>query len=278
MTLAFHPQPLAARETGAGTPVVLLHGSFSDARQWRSLSDWLGGRHHVVAVDLPGYGNSRNVSADSLEEMVEHLRPFIVRHSPVHVVGHSLGGAVALKAACHFPGHVRSLTLIEPPVIGALSPRSDMASRGLVAAVLRSKIALAEGDAWDGTRQVIDYWNGAGAWDRTSFRLRQALAEQIGRAHRDYAALTSDRASRDDLASVVCPVLSLRGTHSPAITARVRDEVIRALPFARHEEIEGAGHMLPLTDPHLVDPMIGRFLARVDRGWQDVAGSTRLAA
>lgn len=281
MTFVHRSPQLATRETGSGTPVVLLHASFSDGRQWRSLTGYLEGRHRVVAVDLPGYGGSTATECDSLDAIAERLQPLVVGDVPVHIVGHSFGGAVALKMACRLPGHVRSLTLIEPPAIAALAPsaRQDQASRAFDRAFLRSRIALAEGDAWEATRHAIDFWNGDGAWKRTSFRLRQVLASQVGQAHRDYAALATDRTNEQDLAGVVCPVLSLRGTRSPAITARVRDEVVAALPFARHEEIEDAGHMLPLTDPHVVDLKIGQFLAQVDWGWQDAAvPAPRIAA
>ena len=274
MTTAIRFDQIAMTEEGQGSLVVLLHGSASDSRQWRSLTGWLSGRHRVVAPDLPGYGASAvaGVEESSLQAIADRLRPILVQNAPVHLVGHSFGGAVALKAACLFPGHVRSLTLIEPVAVGALwtaRGASTAESRAFRAAVASSATALGEGDAWTAMRLFIDFWNGEGAWERTSFRLRQFLAAQVGQVHRDYAAVAADVTTENDLAGVVCPVLSLRGGLSPAVTAAVADHLSQTLPFLRHIEVDGAGHMLPLTDPHIVDPLIGDFLGRVDRTWQD---------
>lgn len=283
MTTATRFDQIAAREEGAGVPVVLLHGSASDSRQWRSLTGWISGRYRVIAPDLPGYGASRAARMDgaTLADVAAALRPLLVERTPVHIVGHSFGAAVALKTACMFPGQVRSLTLIETAAPGLLWTERDcdiLETRDFLAAVRSSATALAEGDAWDSMRHIIDFWNGAGTWNRTSFGLRQALAAWAGQTHDDFAALASDTTTELDLAGVVCPVLSIRGSRSPAMTDAVAGFLRRALPFVRHVEIEGAGHMLPLTDPHIVDPMIGDFLARVDRGWQDTFGPVALAA
>jgi lipase len=284
MTAAIQFEDIAIRQEGEGTPVIALHGTASDSQQWRSLTGWLSGRYRVIAPDLPGYGGSRAAGRGrvlTLHDIAASLRPLITAGTPVHLVGHSFGGAVALKAACLFPGHVRSLTLIEPAAFGALwSERgnSGQDSDALRTAARNSRVALAEGDAWEAMRHIIDFWNGEDAWERTSFRLRQILAAQVAQAHRDFDALEGDVTTAMDLAGVVCPSLSLRGTRSPQVTAAIAEHLRRRLPFVRHEEIEGAGHMLPLTDPHIVDPMIGNFLARVDLGWQDNIGSRALAA
>lgn len=282
MDVTRQSEGLAAREEGRGVPVILLHDSASDSRQWRSLTGYLAGRYQVIAPDLPGYGGSRDAAggAPSLAGIAEALRPFVVLGTPVHLVGHGFGGAVALKTASLFPGHVRSLTVIEPAAYGALWTGRHRAagSRALRAAMGSSAACLAEGDAWTAMRIVIEFWHGAGAWDRTSFGLRQRLAADAGRVHRDFAAAAGDRSTALDLAGVVCPVLSLRGASSPPITAAVRDHLRQTLPFMEHREVEGAGHMLPLTDPHIVDPAIGKFLARTDRSWQDENGTAALAA
>ena len=283
MTSAIRFDQIATREEGTGVPVVLLHGSASDSRQWRSLTGWLSGRYRVIAPDLPGYGASRAArrGGATLATLADALAPILMEGAPVHLVGHAFGGAVALKAAGMFPGHVRSLTLIEPVAASVLWTERGYdipETREFLAAIRSSATALAEGDAWHAMARVIDFWNGEGAWARTSFGLRQALAAKVGPVHDDFAALAADVTTERDLAGVVCPVLSLRGSRSPAVTWAVARHLRTALPFVRHVEVAGAGHMLPLTDPHLVDPMIGRFLARVDRGWQDRFGSVARAA
>ena len=189
---------------------VLLHGSFSDARQWRSLTGWLGGRHHGRA---PSTCRAMAIRATFRTERTwrrwsntASVHRQVTRRSTSSAIPRRRGRAQGPRAT--FPSHVRSLTLIETAASSAPSRRRSrtwpaVASGGAFSARRWRWPRETRGTA---TRQVIDYWNGAGAWDRTSFRLRQALAEQIGRAHRDYAARAVGRAST--------------GTISPASSAR----------------------------------------------------------
>ena len=72
----------------------------------------------------------------------------------------------------------------------------------------------------------------------------------------------------------------IRGAESPAVMAALCDHLAQVLPGATRAVIPGAGHMVPLTDPHVVDPMIGDFLVRAEREWQDAQcnGPAELAA
>ena len=95
-------------------PVVLLHCSGSSGAQWRSLAAQLDARHQVLMPDLIGYGASASWGGSGtfcLAEETAPVRSILGRlNEPVHLVGHSYGGAVALHLARVRPAFVKSLT------------------------------------------------------------------------------------------------------------------------------------------------------------------------
>lgn len=271
-------------ETGQGTPVMLLHGSASSGKQWRSLTDHLKGRFRVIAPDLPGYGRSAapvsirqtlNATARSIARLIDQTG------EPVHLVGHSFGGAVALKIATLWPEKIRSLTLIEPAAFSAFWSRHGFdawQTRDFISMGRSARAELARGRSNDAMSRFIDFWNGKGAWQNFGFDQQIKLAPAINQVLRDFDALTADTMTALELAAVVCPVQILRGGASPAVMEPLTGNLISALPFASQTVFANASHMLPLTDPHLVDPAIDSFIKNVDRTLQSCVKSNAVAA
>src|SRR5438045_1111417 len=109
---------IAYAETGRGETVVLLHASASSGAQWRSLTECLQGRCHVLAPDLHGYGQTDprpEPALPGLGDVAALVDAILGRDTQrIHLVGHSYGGAVALRLASDRPARLLSLTLIEP--------------------------------------------------------------------------------------------------------------------------------------------------------------------
>lgn len=109
--------------TGDGrTPVVLLHGFGGDRSNWLFNVDALAADRRVISIDLPGHGGSgppgAEASVDGLAaDVIAALAALEI--SATHLVGHSLGGAVALTVAARRPDLVRSLGLIAPAGLGS---------------------------------------------------------------------------------------------------------------------------------------------------------------
>ena len=115
--------------------VIALHCSLGSGRQWTRLTAELGTSYRVIAPDISGYGSQLGWTdlPMTLADEVAHLGAAIDRvEGPLHLVGHSYGGAIAFKiaTASRFADRVRSLTLIEP-VLPTLLRRK---SRGPAAA------------------------------------------------------------------------------------------------------------------------------------------------
>ena len=107
---------------GDGTPVLLLHGFGADLNSWMFTQPVLAEGHRALALDLPGHGGSgRDVGAGDGAALSAVVEGFLAAldPGPVHLVGHSMGGAIAALLAARRPDLVRSLTLIAPAGLGA---------------------------------------------------------------------------------------------------------------------------------------------------------------
>jgi pimeloyl-ACP methyl ester carboxylesterase len=266
-----HPLPsgLHVPARGTGDPVVALHGSASSGAQWRSLVGYLEGRFCVFTPDLPGYGGSWRTATTGLAGDARAIAALLDRIGrPVHLVGHSWGGAVALKIAAERPEAVRSLTVIEPAALHLLRAGGP-ADRRLHAEVMSLGTALDPNAGPErriaAMRLVIDYWNGAGAWGRTSGGLQGFLLGCHDRIRAEFRALAREEGGVADLERITCPTLAVMGLESPVASLRVTEIVAGAVPRAVLRMVADAGHLLPLTDPHVVDPMIAAHILAASR-------------
>lgn len=104
-------------ESGSGAPVLLIHGFTGDAENWLFNHAYLAEDFHVIAIDLPGHGNSsKEIEDGSAAELASSVVELMKAKSlsGAHLVGHSLGGATAVEVARLAPQMVRSLSLIAP--------------------------------------------------------------------------------------------------------------------------------------------------------------------
>jgi pimeloyl-ACP methyl ester carboxylesterase len=107
-------------QRGSGLPVLLLHGFGADHASWRPLVQQLPSQLSLVGIDLPHHGKSPALQVASLKDIAEAVAQRLDQEgiAACHVVGHSLGGGVALALAAAQPGRLRSLTLLAPAGLG----------------------------------------------------------------------------------------------------------------------------------------------------------------
>jgi len=254
-------------ELGSGQPVMLLHSSGASSAQWRALMDRLSVRFHVIAPDLYGYGSSASWpgrGAFSLADEAALVRVLLDRlDEPVHLVGHSYGGAVALQVARAHGDLLRSLTLIEPVAFHLLrgSDSTDTAALREISAVAdvvgRS---LASGDYWHGCEHFVDYWSGQGSWAGMPADKRAALAARLVKVALDFQATIHEPSHLGEVERIAVPTLLLRGDRSPLPTQRICQRLARTMPNANSATIHGAGHMAPLTHRDQVNDLITAHL------------------
>ena len=216
----------------------------------------------------PGFG-AYTLAAEV--QLVEALLP--PGEGKIHLVGHSYGGAVALRFAMRHPERLRSLVLIEPVAFhllrdGMPDPEDRRLFREARALATLVWQAMASGDYRGAMAAFIDYWNGGGAWMRLKPELQAALTRRLPKVALDFHAVMSDPTPLVAYRRMAVPTLLLRGSESPAPAGRVAEILAERLPQARLRTIQGAGHMLPLTHKDAVNAAIAEHLFRgtVGRG------------
>lgn len=251
-------------------PVIALHSSASTGGQWKSLAATLAGRT-VLTPDLPGYGRAgfrgrvgRDDDASLAGDAAAVLRMPGADVPAFHLIGHSYGGAVALKIALSHPQRVASLTLIEPVLFHLLpldGGAEDMRHYRTILGIRdRLRGAVAAGWPAHGMAAFVDFWNGAGSWDSAEAEQRQRLAAQARAVLRNFTACLGESWPLAEVSRLAMPLLAISGEASPAVTRRLTDKLVDAAGEATAARLFGAGHMAPLTHPAAVNALIERHV------------------
>ena len=254
------------REAGRGAAVVCIHSSASSSAQWRPLMDRLAGRFRTLAVDLYGSGKSPVWPGRrplTLADEGALLAPvFAEAGERCHLVGHSYGGAVALAVALAEPGRVDSLVLFEPVLFSVLIAEdpTQPAAREITAVRDETIAALECGNAKASGARFVDYWMGAGTWASTPEPRREALATAMKTVKAEWDAVFREPTPLSAFAALDVPVLVITGSDSPASSRGVARLLTKTLPRVTAIEMEGVGHMGPVTHPDRVNALIERYL------------------
>lgn len=267
----FTTQKLTAHYTdaGDGPPVVLLHAGGSSSAQWRKISPSLQDRFRLLAPDLIGFGETGslpsgiNLSHDRQARLVLDLVAHIA-DAPVHLVGHSYGGATALRLAIDYPSLVDSLVLIEPIV----TPLLRLAGEARLYVELEEVAqrffdASSEQDVEDAWQNFIDYRNGEGAWDNLCDTVRARLLSQTKEIVDGFRSNLENRTTFDELESIAVPTMLLCGEATTEPDRRIAEILRDRIPDCAYGTIPGAEHMSPLTHPK---PVAGAVLGFLENG------------
>lgn len=266
-------------------PVMALHSSASSGGQWKALTRNLGWERPVLTPDLPGYGKASEsaplmTAADLAREAEWLLRNADLPAGPFHLVGHSYGGAVAMKLALLAPRRVRSLTLIEPVLFHLLSPAVVPAMwdcerrlhRDIVGLRDRIRGAVAAGWPGHGMAAFVDFWSGEDTWRRLDPAKRRFLALQAKSVLRNFEAAFAENWSLDDVGRLNLPLQIVFGDTSPPVTRRLCDLLVEAAGKGNHRvtttRIFGGGHMAPITHAAAVNTAIVHHLEVAEGHWQ----------
>ena len=231
--------------------VVLLHSSASSGRQWAALAQALQPHYRVHLVDLHGHGARpawRGGASQALADDAELVAPLLA-DGGAHLVGHSYGGAVALKAASLHPRAVHSLVAFEPVLFRWMLEDDPYhpASQDVLSIIATIRNRLDCDEAPVAAEAFVTFWSGQAAWTALPVGARDAIAARMPTVLAHFDALMREPLGRAQLAGLDMPMLFASGASTVAATRRLALLLRATVPHASHVTLPGMGHMGPVT-------------------------------
>jgi pimeloyl-ACP methyl ester carboxylesterase len=252
--------------------VIALHCSGAGASQWAHFAAAIGDDYHVLTPEHYGSDSAgpwTGEHAFTLADEAERTLALIDGHSGrVHLVGHSYGGGVALHVALARPHKIASMALYEPTAFHLLRQLGELGRRGFaeIADVAQQfSDGVITGDYRGAAARFVDYWNGIGAWDAMRPAAQKNLMCWAPKGPLDFRALIEEQTSASTYERLRFPVMLMRGQYAPLPTRVIAEALAGLLPVSQTVEIEGAGHMGPLTHASTVSAWLVQHIAAVDR-------------
>jgi pimeloyl-ACP methyl ester carboxylesterase len=269
-------------ETGAGDPVVLIHGGFSDHRIWAPQRDALGRHYRAITYSRRYHWPNAPITPNAdyaMAEQVDDLRALLTAlgAAPAHLIGNSYGANMALLLALQEPGLVRSLVLAEAnaaPLLVSVPPKPLEFLRLFFTHPVTAAVFIKVFGT--GFRRVI------AAFERDDLEEGQRLFGLLALGPYGVERLTEARQAQwndnvfkeqftnsdspplnpDHVRQITIPTLLLSGKQSPLILRLLTDRLHEHMPRADRVDIPDASHDMHVDNPSAVTDAVLAFLAR----------------
>jgi pimeloyl-ACP methyl ester carboxylesterase len=262
---------LAFGEMGAGPPLVLVHGSPAEGRAWGRVARHLDGAFRLLTPDLPGYGGSdplgANASTAAMSGAVVALIQTLAERA--WLAGHSYGGNVALHAALASRERIEGLILFEPVFFRGLALAGEHAALSAAAGHFEDYVRRVEGGDLRAVSRMIEFWFGAGAFERLPPPVRDYLESAAPKNAAGVKAAFAESVSAEELAAFAPATVIAYGADSPPVVAAIARALAGLLPRAETHPIPGATHGMLDTHADAVAAFIRRCVARSSRRGQE---------
>jgi pimeloyl-ACP methyl ester carboxylesterase len=256
-------------------PAVFVHGLGGSAQNWTDLADALSDRLAIDAIDLPGFGHSAPAPRVTIPLLAQDVAAWIVEsgRGPVHLAGHSLGGAVSVYLAATRPGLVRSLTLVSPAMPFA-NPRRSHQARFVPMLAVPNMARIVDRLTRGRTPEQVVNDIVLGTWGDPERIHPQRRREAIAEARRRLAVPWNSKAYiqtyRGLMASffqafvpgthslwrlareIQCPTLVIWGKQDRVIDVRLGPATALAIPDSRLLILDRTGHVAMMEHPQAV--------------------------
>jgi pimeloyl-ACP methyl ester carboxylesterase len=252
---------------GEGPPIVLVHGSLGDYRQWTPIAARLQAQRRVISISRRYHWPNPAPSMDTpytyeghVADLVDYLRT--IDH-PVELAGHSYGAGIVLLAALSEPALVTRLILVEPP-FGSLLPadgaglEDEMADRRSMIASLQKLAGERQDD--EASRMLIDWTQGGpGGFGKLPADAQAALLQNAATVGPTFSA-APPHVDCAALAALPTPTLVLNGEWTRPFYRVVGERAAACIPHARRAIIPRAGHMTIVERPDETAKLMLEFL------------------
>jgi pimeloyl-ACP methyl ester carboxylesterase len=287
-SVELHGQQVSYEHLGEGPAIVLIHGITSSSRTWRAVLGGLAERHTVIAPDLLGHGRSGKPRGDySLGAYASGIRDLlaVLGVPSATIVGHSLGGGIAMQFAYQFPERLDRLVLVDSGGLGgevslvlraATLPGAEFVlpllfqpvsrTAGRVAGRVLGRLGV---HASAQTRGLVEGLESLGAGDA-----RRAFVH-TARSVIDPRGQRVDARDRLYLSEEV-PTLVIWGAKDRIIPLEHGRRAHELMPHSRLEVFPGAGHFAFNDDPQRFVEVLSAFVAETEPARLDDARLSRL--
>ncbi len=259
------------RQLGAGYPLVILHGLYGSSDNWISVGRALSDKYEVFLIDQRNHGQSPHSPSHTYEDLSQDLLQFLDDHNleqPI-IVGHSMGGKVAMQFASTYPHRVKGLVVVD---ILPSSYRKDLGvgleQENQHAKILSSLLMLPIGSAT--SRDDLDT---AFAQNIKDDRVRQFLLKSVKRSHtggfqwqlnveglsQNLPALMNSVLPEGGQQPLHVPTLFLRGEKSPYVHTEGVKKISSWFENYQIKTIANAGHWVHAENPQDLMAELNRF-------------------
>lgn len=252
-------------ESGEGSPVLFVPGSFSTPAAWLGLWKWLPPGYRFVATSLLGYGATEETRGPGDCGIAHEMR--VVEAvanrigAPFHLVGHSFGGAVALATALGGAVEVLSIATFEANPLNLLREHAELfGTMRRMSAAFETAYHAGERDA---AGRIIDFWGGAGSFAAMPESVRENCRATAFANVLDWRTAYGFDATMADYARLAIPALVVRGGRANPAMVAITEALEAGLPNVRAAVIDGAGHFLITTHARDCGELLAGFLAEV---------------
>jgi pimeloyl-ACP methyl ester carboxylesterase len=245
---------------GLGDPVIILHGLFGVGDNWRTIARMMESQYQCILADLRNHGRSPHDPEMNFEVMANDVHELILDLDldRVHLIGHSLGGKVAMHFATHYPEYVDRLIIVDIApryysphhdhvldAIESLDP-ATYNSRSAVEMELRKYIVDDQATIQFLMKNLARLPNGGYAWKANMpaiIRSYEHLMQEVTFLH-----------------PFLGPALFIRGENSRYIQDEDMTRILQIFPEAQLKTIAGAGHWVHADAPQEFTDVVRRFL------------------
>lgn len=248
--------------SGQGEAVLLIHGLFGNLDNLKSLGQVLEANHQVIRIDVPNHGLSEHWTQMDYPSLAKAMVALLdkLKLERVHIVGHSMGGKIAMATALAYPERIISLVAADIAPV-AYQPRHDLVFAALESLPLEGhtdrRFALAHliaGGIDEATAQFLlknlQRTETGFRWKMNLSGLKACYPNIIG-WHNQPSALEQVYTG---------PSLFIRGGDSNYVTAEHREEIMRQFPAVQAKTLEGCGHWLHAQKPAIFNRIVSEFI------------------
>jgi 2-hydroxy-6-oxonona-2,4-dienedioate hydrolase len=253
-------------ETGAGAPLILMHGTGGHLEAYARNLRALGGGYRVIAYDYPGHGWTTPAASDlGIEHYVDHLTGLMdaLGIQRAHLSGESLGGWVAVKFAARYPDRVDRLvlntpggTMATPEVMERIRSLSQAAADDPSEERIRARLEWLMADPRSVTDELVAIRRAVYARPGFAASMRHILCLQ------DPGIRRRNMVTDDDLAAITAPTLVVWTSDDPSGPARAGLDMAQRIADASFRLIEGAGHWPQWEQAETFNGIMLEFLGR----------------